>query len=87
MAEKKKFVVKIDRRLCKGCNLCIEFCPKNVLGLSSDLSERGVAVAEVRDADACIGCRNCTIVCPDAAVELYIVEKEPDEPASPDERK
>jgi len=78
MPEKKKFVIKVDRRLCKGCNLCIEFCPKNVLALSDDLGEKGVPVAEVRDGEACIGCGNCTIVCPEAAVELRIVEEEAD---------
>ena len=76
MADKNKFVIKIGGCLCKGCNLCIAFCPENVLKLSCDLGERGVPVAEVEDADACIGCLNCTVVCPEGAVELHIAEEE-----------
>ena len=72
MAKKKTFVVKIDERLCKGCRLCVEFCPRDVLAIASRLSERGVTPAEVRVPNACIGCRNCTAVCPEGAIELYV---------------
>jgi len=31
---KRNFTVEIDEEFCKGCNLCVEFCPKNVFTTS-----------------------------------------------------
>ena len=76
MTDKKKYIVRIDTRLCKGCEICIEFCPAKVLKLSCDLGERGVPSAEVKDGDACVGCRNCAVVCPEGAFELLVSEEE-----------
>lgn len=47
---------------CKGCGICVEFCPAKVLGLSME----GKAVVE-READ-CIGCGFCELHCPDFAI-------------------
>lgn len=68
----KEYRLKIDHEGCKGCRLCVEFCPKDVLAMSADqLNKKGVPFAEcVRPAE-CIGCRACTTVCPDAVIELF----------------
>jgi 2-oxoglutarate ferredoxin oxidoreductase subunit delta len=63
--------VVIDREKCKGCKLCIEVCPKNVLSTSSENNSLGVFVAEPRKDGECIGCRQCAIMCPDVAIEVY----------------
>lgn len=64
--------IVIDIRHCKGCGLCVAFCPKGVLRMSRSISrQRGVNPAEVKDADACSGCLNCVMVCPDAAIEIF----------------
>jgi 2-oxoglutarate ferredoxin oxidoreductase subunit delta len=57
---------RIDREWCKGCGICIAFCPKNVLDL--DRKEKAVAT-RVED---CIACRMCELRCPDLAVEVEI---------------
>ncbi|MDP2645357.1 MAG: 4Fe-4S binding protein [Desulfobacterales bacterium] len=54
----------INRDWCKGCGICVHFCPGNVLEL--DDAEKVVAV---RLSD-CIACRLCEFRCPDLAVEV-----------------
>lgn len=67
--------IVIDQRLCKGCNLCVVFCPKGVLSLAEGFSQRGVNPAQVGDESLCSGCLNCAIMCPDAAITITIEER------------
>ncbi|GAB6163253.1 4Fe-4S binding protein [Desulfothermus naphthae] len=62
----------INRNWCKGCGICVEFCPKKVLEIDR---EEKVVVARAED---CIGCRTCEYRCPDLAIEV-LVEKEDEE--------
>ena len=66
MAKKRLKDHRIDREWCKGCGICVAFCPKNVLEL--DHEEKAVA-ARLED---CIACRMCELRCPDLAVEVDI---------------
>jgi 2-oxoglutarate ferredoxin oxidoreductase subunit delta len=68
MAKKKLKDHRIDREWCKGCGICVAFCPKNVLEL--DRKEKSVAVR----LEDCIACRMCELRCPDLAVEVDIEE-------------
>ncbi len=71
----RRFRVQIDGARCKGCRLCVDFCPKDVLEMTTDrLNARGVTFAECVRPDQCIGCTACALMCPDAAVELYRIE-------------
>ena len=63
--------VVIDRDRCKGCELCIHACPKDVLALSRDINAKGYFFAEAVNPEACIGCRICAITCPDVAIDVY----------------
>jgi 2-oxoglutarate ferredoxin oxidoreductase subunit delta len=68
----RKYRVEIHREVCKGCRLCVEFCPKDVLAMSADrLNSKGVPFAECVRPAQCVGCLACTTVCPDAAIELF----------------
>ena len=49
-------VVNIKR--CKGCGLCIAFCPKKVF--EADFEGKSVVV----NPDECVGCMSCAAVCP-----------------------
>ena len=56
-------VIEIDLDRCKGCAICVEFCPTDVLAL-----ENGVAV--VVNIDACNRCQFCDHRCPDFAITV-----------------
>ena len=55
--------------LCKGCGLCIETCPEDVLHWSKDLGAYGTPTVEVNGA-GCIACRTCADHCPDCAIDV-----------------
>ena len=55
-----EITLKLPR--CKGCGLCVAFCPKQVLGLS----ELGKVV--ILKADDCIASGQCELRCPDYAI-------------------
>jgi len=65
-----KKIIKIDRDLCKGCGICIEYCPKDVLVGSDDLNRYDNHFPEVLCAQRCILCRRCELYCPDFAIEV-----------------
>ena len=58
----------IDMGICKGCGLCIYYCPRDVLMLSDDYNDKGYPVARVKDLEQCTGCRLCELGCPDLAI-------------------
>lgn len=62
--------INIDRERCKGCALCIEFCPKKAIFISNDLNLKGYYVAAFDDGKECTGCATCAIICPDVAIEV-----------------
>jgi len=60
----------IDTERCKGCGLCVNVCPKNVLELSEEVNTRGYfPVFQARPED-CISCTVCCIICPDVAISI-----------------
>ena len=63
--------ISIDRELCKGCGLCIEFCPKKLVVLSDKLNAAGYQPAEAKEIADCSGCASCATVCPEVAIEVY----------------
>ncbi|MBI5375956.1 MAG: 4Fe-4S binding protein [Candidatus Schekmanbacteria bacterium] len=60
---KKAKEIRINEKWCKGCEICVAFCPTNVLEMKG-------FVAVVKDLDKCILCKQCEIRCPDFAVEV-----------------
>ena len=69
MAKKKQLKEpRIERTWCKGCGICVHFCPTQVLELDE---EEKVYAARPQD---CICCRQCEIRCPDLAVEVLTEE-------------
>ncbi len=60
--------IHIDTQVCKGCGLCIFYCPKEVLRLSDNRNQKGYTTAEVYDVADCTACKQCEISCPDVAI-------------------
>lgn len=64
-----KIIINQDR--CKGCFLCVNFCPKGLIKKSIKLNKQGLSFVEF-DSDAdCIGCLQCAVICPDCCIEVY----------------
>jgi len=80
-----KIVIKQDK--CKGCFLCLSFCPKGLIKKSAKLNKLGLNFAEFSRQDnlskggippkagdkttECIGCMQCAVICPDCCIEVY----------------
>lgn len=65
--------IVIDKDVCKGCYLCANACPKNLLTKSQEPNSHGDYPVEFNDSkNECIGCAMCAINCPDVAItEVY----------------
>lgn len=64
MPKQKVQEILIDEEWCKGCRICVHFCPKKVL----DMNKAGKAF--VANLDECTGCKLCEQRCPDLAIEI-----------------
>ena len=62
--------VRIGKNRCKGCYLCIAFCPKKNIRVDSQLNESGIFAAVIVDGKNCIGCGMGFQVCPEAWIEI-----------------
>jgi 2-oxoglutarate ferredoxin oxidoreductase subunit delta len=56
-------MVVVNKEWCKGCGICVAFCPKKVLDLVDD-------VVDIARPEDCIKCGQCELRCPDFAIYL-----------------
>ena len=63
--------IVVDTERCKGCALCVEACPQDVIALAEKVNVSGYPFVEVVNQDNCIGCASCAIVCPDGCITVY----------------
>ena len=68
---KKKGYIEIDQELCKGCQICMSFCPKDKIAPADTLNASGYVPADFNNDGECTGCAICALVCPDVAIEVY----------------
>jgi 2-oxoglutarate ferredoxin oxidoreductase subunit delta len=61
---------------CKGCGICIEFCPLQVLASSNQTNAKGYYLPQIASGKdhACVRCDFCSLVCPEFAI--YAIEVE-----------
>ncbi len=68
---KVKGAIVVDIERCKGCELCIESCPTDVIRMETKVNSKGYHYAYMAYPEKCTGCVNCAIVCPDAVITVY----------------
>ena len=65
-----RIIIDVDR--CKGCGLCTVPCPYDLVQISEHFNAKGYRPAAFIDPEGqCIGCVNCAVMCPDAAIVVY----------------
>ncbi len=74
MAAKGRILIEEDR--CKGCGLCIEPCPVDILALDeSRTNKKGYTPLYVTDPEQCIACSFCAMMCPDNVITVERFKK------------
>ncbi len=62
--------IVINAEICKGCEVCIAACPKQVIDLGTNMNVKGYLYA-VQERAGCIGCATCAVICPEGAITVY----------------
>ncbi len=64
--------IEVEELRCKGCELCVSVCNKNVIEMAPYFNAKGYHPAMLVDPDgACTGCLLCSTICPEAAITVY----------------
>lgn len=62
--KKAPALIKVNEKWCKGCGICIAFCPGKVFTAGP------YGKPAVTNPDACTSCGLCELRCPDFAIDL-----------------
>lgn len=65
---KKAFTVVLNEKWCKGCAICVAFCPAKRLNIGVNGKLR------IDEAIPCRGCGVCQLRCPDYAIVMEEVK-------------
>jgi 2-oxoglutarate ferredoxin oxidoreductase subunit delta len=58
---------------CKACDICVSVCPAGVLGMKYESTSTLGAMISIDHPEACIGCMECELTCPDFAI--YVADR------------
>jgi 2-oxoglutarate ferredoxin oxidoreductase subunit alpha len=65
-----KIKIDIDQKRCKGCDLCLNLCPKQVFQETSELGDKGFKIRKPIATDKCTECGLCKYFCPEGAISI-----------------
>lgn len=66
-----KGIVSFKEERCKGCQLCVKFCPVHIIALNKDkVNNKGYTPAGILNMDKCVACKNCETICPDLVISV-----------------
>ncbi len=68
VSSKKRLVITLS--WCKSCGICMELCPREVLG-AEEVTKRVILVAP----EKCNGCGLCELSCPDYVFTIQELEE------------
>jgi 2-oxoglutarate ferredoxin oxidoreductase subunit delta len=72
---KVKGAIVVDTERCKGCDVCVNACPFDVLAMSKEMNTKGYNFSYMMNPDNCTGCSSCGLVCPDGCIRVYRVKE------------
>lgn len=63
----------VNENLCKGCEMCVNACPKQLIALDMQkINPKGYHPAKLMEPDKCTGCKSCAMMCPDVAITVEV---------------
>ncbi len=72
----KEHRLTFNNDACKGCGLCVHFCPVKILQLDpSRMNQAGYPLVSVTDIKKCIGCTFCAMMCPDSVIKVESIDE------------
>ena len=66
---------QINEHVCKGCELCVKFCPQHALEMSEGRNATGYHPAQLSHPELCNGCGICAQMCPETGIMIYRRQK------------
>lgn len=69
----RQIEIELDSSRCKGCELCVQACPRAVLAMDLKVNGLGYRPAALVDPGRCTGCKACALVCPEVAFRIWQV--------------
>lgn len=63
--------VMFNEDQCKGCGLCVVYCPQGIIQLTNKLNKKGYRSAQVVEQHKCTSCMACARMCPDAVITVF----------------
>ncbi|MBU0997740.1 MAG: 4Fe-4S binding protein [Firmicutes bacterium] len=65
--------VYFEEDMCKGCSLCVSFCPQHILYQDkTTINKSGYNIIRVSEPEKCIGCAFCAMMCPDSVIKVEV---------------